>query len=69
VILDLWKKGYEGHIRQYTEAKTVDVPMAREGMYYRDFSVPPRNSFMWIMRGTAYVRGMRRIMGPALLRR
>ena len=39
VILELWKKGYEGHIAQYTEAKTVEVPMAREGMYYRDFSV------------------------------
>ena len=39
VILQLWKRGYEGHIKQYTEAKTVDVPMARDGMYYRDFSV------------------------------
>jgi hypothetical protein len=39
IILQLWKKGYEGHIKQYTEAKTIDVPMAREGMYYREFSV------------------------------
>ena len=39
VVLDLWKRGYEGHIKQYTEAKTVEVPMARDGMYYRDFSV------------------------------
>ena len=39
VILELWKRGYEGHLKQYTEAKTVEVPMAREGMYYRDFSV------------------------------
>lgn len=39
IILELWKRGYEGHIKQYTEAKTVEVPMAREGMYYRDFSV------------------------------
>ena len=38
-VLELWKRGYEGHIKQYTEAKTVEVPMAREGMYYRDFSV------------------------------
>jgi hypothetical protein len=39
IILKLWKKGYEGHLRQYTEAKTVEVPMARDGMYYREFSV------------------------------
>ena len=39
VVLELWKRGYEGHIKQYTEAKTVEVPMARDGMYYRDFSV------------------------------
>ena len=39
IILELWKRGYEGHLKQYTEAKTVEVPMGREGMYYRDFHV------------------------------
>ncbi|MBN1400042.1 MAG: hypothetical protein JXA74_04350, partial [Anaerolineae bacterium] len=29
VILDLYHRGWEGHLRQYTEAKTVEVPMAR----------------------------------------
>ena len=29
VILDLWKKGYEGHIRQYTNAKATHVPFAK----------------------------------------
>ncbi|MCB0668233.1 MAG: hypothetical protein KDC80_20545 [Saprospiraceae bacterium] len=38
-ILDLYKKAWEGHLRQYTEAKTVEVPFAREGMYYKEFPV------------------------------
>eukprot|EP01049_Picozoa_sp_SAG25_P006453 SAG25_NODE_486_length_7469_cov_4.137449_2_plen_160_part_00 len=28
---------WEGHIRQYTNAKTTQVPFARDGMYYREF--------------------------------
>src|SRR3954452_13385312 len=28
-IRRLYTKGWEGHLRQYTRAKTVDVPMAR----------------------------------------
>src|SRR3712207_1786404 len=36
-VLALLKKGWEGHLRQYSEAKTVDVPMGREGMYYKEF--------------------------------
>ena len=38
-LLPLIKLGWEGHIRQYTEAKTVEVPFAREGMYYKEFPV------------------------------
>lgn len=38
-ILHLYKKAWEGHLRQYTEAKTVDVPFARDGMYYKEFPV------------------------------
>ena len=38
-ILDLYKKAWEGHLRQYTEAKTIEVPFAREGMYYKEFPV------------------------------
>lgn len=38
-ILHLYKKAWEGHLQQYTEAKTVDVPFAREGMYYKEFPV------------------------------
>lgn len=35
----MYRKAYEGHVRQYTEAKTTDVPFAREGMYYKEFPV------------------------------
>lgn len=38
-ILTLYKKAWEGHLRQFTEAKTVDVPFARDGMYYKEFPV------------------------------
>lgn len=43
-VLELYKKGWEGHLRQYTEEKTVDVPMGREGMYYKEFPV----NFDWM---------------------
>ncbi|HUG93878.1 MAG TPA: hypothetical protein VML55_23820, partial [Planctomycetaceae bacterium] len=38
-ILELYKRGWEGHLRQYTAAKTVEVPFARHGMYYKEFPV------------------------------
>ena len=46
-ILRMFKKAWEGHLRQFTEAKTVDVPMAREGMYYKEFPV----MFDWVHNG------------------
>src|SRR5438876_1092015 len=36
-ILALYKRAWEGHLRQYTEARTVEVPLARDGMYYKEF--------------------------------
>jgi hypothetical protein len=39
VVLRLYKKAWEGHLRQYTAARTKDVPMARDGMYYKEFPV------------------------------
>lgn len=47
VVLELYKRGWEGHLRQYTEAKTTVVPMAREGMYYKEFTV----MFDWFHNG------------------
>ena len=36
---ELYKKAWEGHLRQYTLAKTTEVPFARDGMYYKEFPV------------------------------
>ncbi|KRA62392.1 hypothetical protein ASD79_22135 [Caulobacter sp. Root655] len=38
-LLELSKQAYEGNVRQYTLARTKDVPFAREGMYYKEFPV------------------------------
>lgn len=39
VVREMVEKAWEGHLRQYTEAKTVEVPFARDGMYYKEFPV------------------------------
>ena len=36
-VLTNYRQAWEGHLRQYTLAKTVDVPFARDGMYYKEF--------------------------------
>ena len=46
-ILTRFKKAWEGHLRQYTEARTTEVPFARDGMYLQGIPrhvrlVPPR---------------------------
>ena len=38
-ILRMYLTGWEGMLRQYTAARTTEVPIARQGMYYRDFCV------------------------------
>jgi hypothetical protein len=38
-ILDMINKAYEGHVRQYTLARTTHVPFARDGMYFKEFPV------------------------------
>jgi hypothetical protein len=38
-ILSMYLAGWEGLLRQYTAAKTVEVPIAREGMYHKEFCV------------------------------
>jgi len=38
-ILRMYKHAWEGHLRQYTLAKTAEVPLARDGMYYKEFPV------------------------------
>jgi hypothetical protein len=38
-ILRMYLAGHEGLIKQYTAARTTDVPIARQGMYYKEFIV------------------------------
>jgi hypothetical protein len=47
IVLEMYKKGWDGHVQQYTEAKTVEVPFARDGMYYKEFPV----MFDWFHNG------------------
>src|SRR5262245_33156318 len=39
VMLRMYKKAWEGHLRQYTAARTTQVPFAKDGMYYKEFPV------------------------------
>src|SRR5262249_42608522 len=47
VVLRMYKKAWEGHLRQYTAARTTQVPFARDGMYYKEFPV----MFDWVHNG------------------
>lgn len=38
-ISQMFMKGHEGLLKQYTEARTTVVPIARAGMYYKEFIV------------------------------
>ncbi len=49
-VLALFKRGWEGHLRQYTEAKTVEVDLGRDGMYYKEFPV----MFDWFHHGEGF---------------
>lgn len=42
-LLDLYKKAWEGHLAQYTQARAPSIEMARHGMYYKEFIT----SFDW----------------------
>ena len=65
----MYKKAWEGHLRQYTLARTTDVPFARDGMYYKEFPV----MFDWLHNGEGLtglqpagaVRPGRRAVPPA----
>jgi hypothetical protein len=46
-ILQMYLRGWEGHLKQYTAAHTTDVPIARQGMYYKEFIV----QFDWMHNG------------------
>ncbi len=59
-VLALYKRAWEGHIRQYTEARAPGVEMAEHGMYWREFVT----SFDWEHTGEAlaafYLYGLAR---------
>jgi hypothetical protein len=38
-ILRMYTKGHDGLIEQYTQARTTEVPIARQGMYHKEFIV------------------------------
>jgi hypothetical protein len=46
-VRELYEKAWEGHLRQYTLAKTTEVPLARDGMYYKEFPT----QFDWMHNG------------------
>src|SRR5262245_56797335 len=46
-ILKTYKRAWEGHLRQFTAAKTTEVRMAKDGMYYKEFPV----MFDWLHNG------------------
>ena len=46
-IQQLYEKAWEGHLRQFTAAKTTEVPFAKNGMYYKEFPV----MFDWLHNG------------------
>jgi hypothetical protein len=37
ILLELYEKAWEGHLVQYTKAKTTVVPFGRDGVYYKEF--------------------------------
>ncbi|MCI0358041.1 MAG: hypothetical protein L0211_06135 [Planctomycetaceae bacterium] len=43
----MYERAWEGHLRQYTLAKTTDVPLARDGMFYKEF----HTQFDWMHLG------------------
>ncbi len=49
-ILALYKRALEGHFLQYTEARTTEVALGRDGMYYQDFHA----CFDWFHHGEAW---------------
>jgi hypothetical protein len=68
-VLELYKHGLEGHFRQYTEAKTTEVELGRDGMYFQEFHA----CFDWFHHGeawsTIFLQGLTTPDDPALVRR
>lgn len=39
VVKTMYTQAWEGHLRQFTEAKTTEVEIGRQGMYHKEFCV------------------------------
>jgi hypothetical protein len=69
LVRKLYEKAWEGHLRQYTLARTVEVPLARDGMYYKEFPT----QFDWMHNGEGLtvfnLMGLCNPDDPALARR
>lgn len=50
VLFERYRTGINGHIQQYTEARSPATQIAREGMYFREFP----SSFDWVHNGEGY---------------
>ena len=50
-VQTLYEKAWAGHLRQFTAAKTSQVPFAKDGMYYKEFPV----MFDWLHNGEGMV--------------
>lgn len=37
ILMEMYHRAWEGHLVQYTEAKTTTLPFGREGIYYKEF--------------------------------
>jgi hypothetical protein len=46
-VRQMYQRAWEGHLRQYTLAKTTEVPLARDGMFYKEF----HTQFDWMHLG------------------
>ncbi|MYH19405.1 MAG: hypothetical protein F4014_01645 [Gemmatimonadetes bacterium] len=49
-VYDLYKKAWDGHLLQYSEAKTTEVEFARDGMYFKEFPT----MFDWMHNGEGF---------------
>ncbi|HZP84806.1 MAG TPA: hypothetical protein VFB21_24435 [Chthonomonadaceae bacterium] len=69
VVLEMVNRAWEGHLRQYTQARTTEVPFARDGMYYKEFPV----MFDWLHNGEGLgvfnLLGLSDPQNPATLQR
>lgn len=69
IVRDMVHKAWEGHLRQFTAAKTTHVEFARDGMYYREFPV----MMDWLHNGEGLcvfnVMGLSALHGPKFVER